>query len=81
MKDSLNNLFVVPTKASHYDSSKEYACTFYDAFYLKSDIVTLDSLENEKEKAAHALELAHKNFVIEAEKREISSITKGMVIR
>lgn len=76
MKDSLNNLFVVPTKASHYDSSKEYACTFYDAFYLKSDIVTLDSLENEKEKAAHALELAYKNFVIETEKREISSITK-----
>ena len=72
MKDSLNNLFVVPTKASQYDSSKEYACTFYDAFYLKSDIVTLDSLKKEEEDALLAMEKAMKGL----DEREISSIAK-----
>lgn len=72
MKDSLNNLFVVPTKAPQYDSSKENACTFYDAFYLKSDILTLDSLKREEDNALLALQKA----MDEIEESEISAIAK-----
>lgn len=72
MRDSLNMLFVVPAKAPQNNSSEEYASTFYDAFYLKSDVVTLDSLAKEKEKAWLALEKAIKNM----EESDISSIAK-----
>lgn len=72
MKDSLNMRFVVPAKAPQNKDSEEYANTFYDAFYLKSDIIILDSLKKEKEKAWLAVEKAMKEF----EESEISSIAK-----
>lgn len=72
MKDSLNMLFVVPAKVQQNNASAEYASSFYDAFYLKSDIATLDSLKKEKEEAWLALEKAMK----EIEDSEISSVAK-----
>lgn len=48
----LHNDFQAPQN----NASEEYASTFYDAFYLKSDIATLDSLAKEKEDALLALE-------------------------
>lgn len=72
MKDSQNMLFVVPAKAPQNNAFEEYAGTFYDAFYLKSDILILDSLEKEKEEAWLAVEKAMKEF----EESEISSIAK-----
>lgn len=72
LKDSLDHMFVVPTEESTHESSEKNASTFYDAFYLKSDIITLDSLKDEKEKALLAIEKALK----EAVERDISSISK-----
>ena len=58
MKDALNMLFVVPAKAPKNNNSDEYASTFFDAFYLKSDIDTLDSLAKEEKEALLAIEKA-----------------------
>lgn len=72
IKDSLNNVFVVPAKAPSYSSSKDYAQTFYEAFYRKSDIHTLDSLAKEKEKAAQELEKALQDL----DDADVASISK-----
>lgn len=72
LKDSLNNTFVVPAKKPNYSSNSEYAETFYEAFYRKSDIHTLDSLAIEKEKAARELDKALKDL----EDADIASVSK-----
>ncbi len=86
IKDSLNNTFVVPAKKdadenfrkrlrltkTAYSSSTEYAETFYEAFYRKSDINRLDSIANETEKAARNLEKALQDL----EDADIASVSK-----
>lgn len=73
IKDSLNNQFVVPAKKLGYSSSSSgYAETFYEAFYRKTDIHTLDSLALEKEKAAKEQEKALQNI----ENADIAKVSK-----